>query len=118
VITLARPEASMQFCAERAPALRCYADPLGNAYRAWGLKRGNAVELFGPAVWVETARASLKGEVNGKPAGDTFQMPGTFGVSRDGIVRYAHYSLHAGDYPVESRLMKAIEALATAGKQG
>jgi len=118
VITLARPEASMKFCAERAPALRCFADPPGNAYRAWGLKRGNAVELFGPAVWVETARASLKGEVNGMPAGDTFQMPGTFGVSRVGIVRYAHYSLHAGDYPTERAMLRAVDALVAEEPKG
>ena len=107
----------MAFCAERAPALRCFADPLGNAYRAWGLKRGNAVELFGPAVWVETAKASLKGEVGGKAAGDPFQMPGTFGVTRDGIVRYAHYSLHAGDYPSERALLRAVDALAAPKQQ-
>ena len=107
----------MAFAAERAPGLSCYADPSGNAYRAWGLKRGNAAQLFGPAVWVETAKASLKGEAISKVAGDPFQMPGTFTVSRDGIVRYAYYSLHAGDYPGESRLMKAIQALASAEKQ-
>ena len=50
-------------------------------------RRGNAIEVFGPAVWVETARASLKGQSAGKPAGDPFQMPGTFGVGQDGINR-------------------------------
>jgi len=104
----------MAFAAERAPGLRCYADPGGNAYRAWGLKRGNAAQLFGPAVWVETAKASLKGEAISKVAGDPFQMPGTFGVSRDGTVRYAYYSLHAGDYPGERSLLRAVEALTEA----
>ena len=111
MITLARPEESLAFCAERAPALRCFADPRGDSYRAYGLKRGSPGELFGLAVWVETARASLKGEANGKPVGDPFQMPGTFGVSPDGIVRYAHYSLHAGDYPTELSFLQAVDAL-------
>jgi hypothetical protein len=108
----------LAFAAERAPGLRALSDPSGAAYRAWGLKRGNAAQLFGPAVWVETAKASLKGEAISKVSGDPFQMPGTFTVSTDGIVRYAYYSLHAGDYPGESRLMKAIEALAAVDKQG
>ncbi len=67
--------------------------------------------MFGPAVWVETARASLKGEAHGRPVGDTFQMPGTFGISSDGIVRYAFYSLHAGDYPTELSFLHAVDAL-------
>lgn len=108
----------MAFAAERAPGLSCYADPSGNAYRAWGLKRGNAAQLFGPAVWVETAKASLKGEAISKVAGDPFQMPGTFTVSRDGIVRYAYYSLHAGDYPTERAMLRAVDALVAAKPQG
>lgn len=106
----------MAFCAERAPALRCYADPAGEAYRAFGLRRGNALEMFGPAVWVETARASLKGQSAGKAVGDPFQMPGTFGIGVDGIIRYAYYSLHAGDYPGERGLLKAARALS--GREG
>ncbi len=108
----------MAFAAERAPGLRALSDPSGAAYRAWGLKRGNAAQLLGPAVWVETAKASLKGEAISKVSGDPFQMPGTFAVSTDGIVRYAYYSLHAGDYPGESRLMRAVEALVAEAPKG
>jgi hypothetical protein len=107
----------MAFAAERAPGLRALSDPDGAAYRAWGLKRGNAAQLLGPAVWVETAKASLKGESIHKVAGDPFQMPGTFTVSTDGIVRYAYYSLHAGDYPTERAMLRAVDAL-VAGSPG
>jgi hypothetical protein len=112
VITLANAVETRVFCQSRAPGVSCYADAANGAgYRAFGLQRGNAGQLFGPAVWLQGARATASGAVGvtpiGKPVGDPFMMPGVFVVEMDGHVSFAHYSKHAGDYPSDETLLQA-----------
>lgn len=112
VVTMGKPEETEQFCAERAPGVNCYSDPSVNAYRLYGLSRGAADQLFGPAVWLKGAQATLEGKFDGlplgKPVGDPFQMPGVFVIDRDGRVVMAYYSKHAGDYPEDETLLRAV----------
>lgn len=115
VVTMGRPEETEQFCAERAPGVICYSDPDVRAYGLYGLTRGNAAQLFGPAVWLKGAQVSTDGSFDGlplgKPVGDPFQMPGVFVVDTAGRVVYAYYSKHAGDYPEDEALLGAVQGL-------
>ena len=58
--------------------LHHFSDPNCEIYRAFGLKRGNFLQLFGPQVWWRGVQASLNGHMVGKLAGDGFRMPGVF----------------------------------------
>lgn len=115
VVTMGRPEETEQFCAERAPGVTCYCDPDIKSYGLYGLTRGSAVQLFGPAVWLRGAQVSTDGSFDGlplgKPVGDPFQMPGVFVVDTAGRMVFAYYSQHAGDYPEDEALLRAVQGL-------
>lgn len=115
VITMGKFDETRAFCGERAPGVSCYADPTqGDGYRAFGLQRGNALQLFGPAVWLQMARvtAGAEGVKAGKPVDDVQMMPGMFVIETDGRVRFAHYSKNISDYPSDATLLAALSATA------
>ncbi len=59
--------------------------------------------------------AASKGHHIETVVGDAFQMPGTFIIDRDGIVRYARYARDAADHPATSELVEALNSLQAAG---
>jgi peroxiredoxin len=64
------------------------ADPERKLYDAFELKRGTVNDVIGPKVWWKGFRtAILQGNGFGVPAGDVFQMPGTFLVANGEILR-------------------------------
>jgi peroxiredoxin len=89
----------------------CLADPGRDGYRSYGLKRGSAWEVLGPAAIVRGLQARRKGHHIEKIEGDAFQMPGTFIIDRGGIVRYARYARHSGDHPDPKELVQALGRL-------
>jgi hypothetical protein len=64
-------------------------DPTRTLVRALGLRRGTAMQLFGPKVFLRGAVAFLRGHGLGALQGDPFQMPGAF-VIEHGAVIAAH----------------------------
>lgn len=110
---MGKPAETERFCAERAPGVACYSDPNAESYRRFGLTRGTTDQLFGPAVWLKGAQVALEGKFEGlpigRPVGDPFQMPGVFVIERDGHVLMAYYSKHAGDYPDDETLLRAVQ---------
>lgn len=90
----------------------CLADPQRRGYKTFGLKRGNLWSvLLNPAVLRRGFQAGRKGHHIEKIVGDAFQMPGTFIIDREGIVRYANYASHAGDHPPAASLLAALRSL-------
>jgi hypothetical protein len=74
------------------------ADPQAQLYEAFGLKRGNLVQLFGPAVWARGISALAKGHGIGAWVGDPQRMPGAFLVHKGAVLRaFRHSSI--GDAP-------------------
>ena len=89
------------------------ADSEQTAYRAYGLARGTLGQIAGPAVWLPALRALARGGV-GKAVGDVRQMPGSFVVDQEGIVRYAHYPAHQADRPRLNEIVAVLQGLADA----
>lgn len=85
-------------------------DPDQELYRAFGLKRGTAMQLFGPKVWWRGVQAGLiSGHGVGMPAADASQMPGVFLLEKGVIARrFRHRS--AADRPdYEGFCLKSAE---------
>jgi hypothetical protein len=93
------------------PAARAVSDPELRVYAAFGIHRGNLLQLFGPGVWAAKRRAEAKGHQQGERTGDVFMMPGVFLV-QGGRVLWSHQYRHAGDHPDLARIP---ELLAGAG---
>ena len=80
------------------PDVQAIADPEGAFYKAFGVERGNLVQMLGPAVWSARTRARDKGHRNGERGSDIWRMPGVMLV-QDGQVVWAQEFRHAGEQP-------------------
>lgn len=106
---MGQPGEVEQFCRSRAPHVRCLADPSSVAYREYGLSRGSAAQLLGPASMMAGVRAATQGHLPSMPVGDPAMMPGTFAIDSGGVVRAAHYARYAGDQPDLAELLRALK---------
>jgi peroxiredoxin len=101
------------FCDERHVPFECLSDPTQEAYRAYGLERGTNLQLFGPQLVLKYARALLKRDVDvAKASGNDYrQMPGTFVIDRQGIVRFARRNRDVSDNPPNDAVFDALVSL-------
>jgi peroxiredoxin len=107
-----RAEPTANFCRQREVDLECLGDPELAGYDAVGLERGGVKELASPRVALGAIRAARKGQLPGKPEGDTALMPATFVVDTGGSVRYAHYNADQSDNPAMEPILEAVRAAA------
>jgi peroxiredoxin len=103
-----RAEPSFHFCRKRGVPFDCLGDPEREAYHAVGLERGGPREYIGPQLAKGFLRAARKGAFGGIPKGDVAQRPGTFVVSSEGRVLYAHYHRDSSDNPPIEELLAAV----------
>jgi peroxiredoxin len=103
-----RAEPTYNFCRKRDVPFDCLGDPEREAYHAVGLERGPAKEYVGPQLAKGFLRAARHGALPGRPVGDVAQRPGTFVVSPEGKVLYAHYHKDSSDNPPMSELLAAV----------
>ena len=80
------------------PEARAVADRPKRFYAAFGVERGNLVQMFGPGVWASRRRAKAEGFEQGERLGDALMMPGVFWAEA-GRIRWLHAFRHAGDSP-------------------
>lgn len=81
------------------------ADPKCELYRAFGLRKGGFLEIFGPRVLWHGFLAFFKGCGIGHLAGDGLQMPGAF-LFRKGEILAAQRARSASDLPDFSALFR------------
>ncbi len=112
VVMHAEPPAVKAFAAERAPGLRCLADPQRSAYHLYGLGRGTLPQtLLSPRVWRSNSRLlrekGYKTELP-PPGQDAFQMSGIFIIGIDGRVRLPYYYDDIADHPPLDLLLNGV----------
>lgn len=111
VIMQAPPDATAVFALQYAPGLLCLADPQREAYRAYGLERGNLFQTFlNPKIWSAVARSRQKGyQIEPPPPGqDAMQMSGTFIISKAGRIELPYYYDHIADHPPLDLLLSGV----------
>ena len=105
-----RAAPTRNFCRQRGVQLECLGDPELAGYDAVGLERGGVKELASPKVAIAGLRAAAKGQLPGKPEGDTTLMPATFVVDSEGKVRFAHYNADQSDNPPMEPVLEAVRS--------
>ena len=110
VITMGDIEQTDQFRRSFDAPFTFLADTEQTAYRAYGLARGTLGQIAGPSVWLPAIKALARGGA-GKPVGDIRQMPGSFVIDRQGIIRYTHYPTHQADRPRPDDIIRVLEGL-------
>jgi peroxiredoxin len=106
-----RADPTYHFCRKRGVPFDCLGDPERAGYHAVGLERGGAMEVVGPQLVKGFVRAARHGALPGIPKGDTAQRPGTFVVSTEGQVLYAHYNKDSADNPETAEVLRVVQAL-------
>lgn len=82
-----------------------FSDPKCDLYKAFGLERGTARQLFGPSVVRRGLEVALRGHGIGLLKGDGFRMSGTFVLTR-GKIEGAYRSTTAADVVDYLRMAK------------
>ncbi len=114
LVGLGSPERAGWFCKDKslsAPFL-CLTDPSQAAHRAYGLRRGTMRQVFGPQLYGRWTKLNLRPETRQKtPQEDWMQLPGTFAIDTDGVIRYAHRNRNVGDNPPNEQVLAVLDGL-------
>ncbi|MBN1964653.1 MAG: redoxin domain-containing protein [Anaerolineae bacterium] len=102
---------AQRYCGKLAPSIDCLTDESYAAYGVYGLQQAGVKELLNPGMVTASVRAFSGGYRQGQAEGDVRMLPGTFIIDRQGIVRFAYYSAHAGDHPPLADLFNAAAVL-------
>jgi peroxiredoxin len=113
LIGLGRPDQADWFCAQHELPFTCVVQPDRSAHKAFALRRGNVNQVTGPAVWLPWVKNQLTGKRQTalRGMGDTAQLPGTFVVDTEGVVRYAYRSRRSNDIPPNDDVLAALEEI-------
>ena len=113
------PDAARDFTERMQHPFDCLVDTDRSAYRAYGLVRAKPTQIFSPSVAVPFVRANLHRETiqRGMKGGAFLQMPGTFVIDTEGIVRMAHRNRHIADTPPNTRILEVLESLRERARQ-
>jgi peroxiredoxin len=101
------PKELQKFIEGRNLPFEMLTDPERDAYRAYGLERGSAGQIFSRQVVVEGLKAASEGHVMTKVVGDVMQLPGSF-VIEDGTIVFAHRGQLSSDVGSPDDLIAAV----------
>ncbi len=79
-----------------------------SAFATYGLMDGTVEQVYSPTPGLRLAAAMLHGHLPHRTIGSVRQLPGTFVIDRNGIIRMAHPGLHAADVPEIGTLLPRI----------
>lgn len=114
LIGLGTAERAKWFCEDRKIPFVCLSDSDNSAHRAFGLKRGSLRQVLGPQLYLRSAKAMLAQDVRPpsiKAGEDVMQMPGTFVIDTEGIVRFAHRNRDVADNPSNDAILSVLREL-------
>jgi peroxiredoxin len=107
------PTEAAAFTERMNQPFECLVDPTRSAYRAYGLGRGTPAQVVGPRVALPFLRANIHPETmqRGMHGGAFMQMPGTFVIDTEGVVRMAHRNRHIADTPRNQQILEILSGL-------
>ena len=107
VIAMGTPAQVAEFRQFNRLPFVCLADEKQVAYRAFGIPRGNVLQVAGPGVWASGFHSIWKHGA-GQIIGDKYQLPGTVIVDTTGHVQFVYYGRDSSDWPPNATLLAAL----------
>ncbi len=110
IVGLGSPERAEWFCKEKRISFDCLTDPTQMAHRAYGLRGGSLKQLLAPQDYFKWVKLNIMRETRQGlvPKEDPTQMPGTFVMDTDGMVRFAHRNKHPADNPTNEAILETL----------
>src|SRR5690349_7270278 len=103
------PAQSGAFIADQGLPFPVLADPRRDAYRAYGVIRGNMRQvMLDPRVLVRGAQAAATGHRQGRTVGNPLQLSATFIVDSQGRIRFVHRAELSSDFAGPDALLAAL----------
>ena len=85
-------------------------DESASLFQRFGLKRATLAQAISPRIAARGLISVLKGNINGKPAGDPMRLGGTFLIDGDGLILWSHVAKDVSDNATLSEIRSAIAA--------
>lgn len=79
------------------------------AYRAYDLQRGGLLAVAGPVMWKRGWKSLITFGAGGV-VGDPYQMPGSFVIGTNGILRWVHYAKSSADWGETVEHISAVQS--------
>jgi peroxiredoxin len=96
-VTMSPPADTIVFRDRFQLTYRILSDVEQVAYRGYQVRRGSMGTVAGPQLWWKGLKSFLAFGT-GKIAGDPFQLPGSFVISPQGRVMFAHFATDSADW--------------------
>ncbi len=94
---------------------QCLGDPTGEAYDAFGLRRGNLNQMFSFRTFFRGALAFFRGHRQGPALGDRFSLPGVFIIAPGGGTQWAWRGRDPADHPGPRAILSALDETSGGG---
>ena len=89
---------------------RFICDESATLFQRFGLKRATLSQAISPKIAARGLISLMKGNINGKPAGDPMRLGGTFLIDADGLIRWSHVAKDVSDNASLSEIQSALAA--------
>lgn len=103
------PKHAQRYCGELAPGVTCFVNKTLEAYRAFGMREGSALELIGPQALANAAGSFGRGARQGAATGNARMLGGVLLIDAGGVVRYARFEQHTGDHPAFAEILAEVQ---------
>lgn len=113
IVGPAEPEQAAAFVAELRLEFPVFADPTGEAFRAFELHEGGLRQLAAPNVFVSAAKARLRGARAAGVIGNRRQLPGVVIINGEGLIRFHQIAENASDTLLADDLEQVLSDIKT-----
>lgn len=110
-IGIGEPKHARRYGEQLAPHTHCLVTNGTEAHRAYGVARGNLLQLSGLRTVGAALRAAGGGHTQGAATGDMQMLSATLLIDTRGTVRFSHYAGFAGDDPSLETILAAARTL-------
>jgi hypothetical protein len=107
-ISMEGPERTAAFKARHGIPHRFICDPEEKLYEVFGIPNGSILQLIGPKSMTRGIRATLKGNLNRRPAANPSRLSGAAVVDTLGRIRWSFVGRFAGDHPSPQEISNAL----------
>jgi len=107
-VTTADNETTRRFQSWVGTPHRFVCDESASLFQRFGLKRASFSQAISPKILGRGLVSLVRGNINGRPAGDPLRLGGTFVFDADGLLTWSHVARDVSDNASLERIKQAL----------